>query len=271
MARHPRAGQPALAEDLIDVDAVVGAYYDITPDPDNIDQQVVFGTSGHRGSSLDGKFNELHIAATTQAIVEYRAGQGIAGPLYLGKDTHALSLPAWQTAIEVLVANGGVHVRCENEHDYTPDPRRSPGRSSCSTPPVRPVRPTASWSPPLAQPAPPRRRLQVQPAARWPPRRHRRDQLDRRPGQRADEAADRDPAYALCAGEVAGDRARLSDRLLHRPRQGPRPGRDPRGHSEHRGRSDGRRLGAVLGATSPTSSGSACTWSTRRWIRPGRS
>jgi phosphoglucomutase len=118
---HPRAGQPALPEDLIDVDAVLGAYYDLVPDPSNPDQQVAFGTSGHRGSSLDTAFNENHIAATTQAIVEYRAGQGITGPLYIGKDTHALSLPAWKSAIEVLVANG-VAVRSEAEEDYTPTP-----------------------------------------------------------------------------------------------------------------------------------------------------
>ncbi len=91
------------------------------PDPDDPGQQVVFGTSGHRGSSLDSAFNEAHIAATTQAIVEYRAAQGVAGPLYLGKDTHALSRPAWQTAIEVLVGNG-VAVRCEGEDEYTPTP-----------------------------------------------------------------------------------------------------------------------------------------------------
>lgn len=118
---HQRAGSVALPEDLIDVDAVIGAYYDLIPDPDNPDQRVSFGTSGHRGSSLDTKFNELHIAATTQAIVEYRAGEGITGPLYLGKDTHALSLPAWQTAIEVLVANG-VAVRAERPDEYTPTP-----------------------------------------------------------------------------------------------------------------------------------------------------
>ncbi|GAA3715121.1 phosphoglucomutase (alpha-D-glucose-1,6-bisphosphate-dependent) [Microlunatus aurantiacus] len=118
---HPRAGQTALPEDLIDVDAVLGAYYDLVPDPTNPDQQVVFGTSGHRGSSLDTAFNENHIAATTQAIVEYRAGQGVTGPLYIGKDTHALSLPAWKTAIEVLVANG-VTVLTEAEEDYTPTP-----------------------------------------------------------------------------------------------------------------------------------------------------
>ena len=118
---HPRAGQPAQPEDLIDVDAVVGAYYDLVPDPANPDEQVVFGTSGHRGSSLDTAFNEAHIAATTQAIVEYRASQGITGPLYIGKDTHALSGPAWRTAIEVLIAQG-VSVRSEGDEDYTPTP-----------------------------------------------------------------------------------------------------------------------------------------------------
>ena len=118
---HPRAGQPAQPEDLINVDEVISAYYDLTPDPSNPDQQVVFGTSGHRGSSLDTAFNDLHIAATTQAIVEYRASQGITGPLYLGKDTHALSKPAWTTAIEVLIANG-VTVCAELDEDYTPTP-----------------------------------------------------------------------------------------------------------------------------------------------------
>ena len=118
---HPRAGQPALPEDLIDVDAVISAYYDLVPDPSNPDQQVVFGTSGHRGSGLDTAFNDAHIAATTQAIVEYRASQGITGPLYIGKDTHALSTPAWTTAIEVLLANG-VTVCAEDDQDYTPTP-----------------------------------------------------------------------------------------------------------------------------------------------------
>jgi phosphoglucomutase len=118
---HERAGQVARPEDLIDPTAVVAAYYDLTPDPDNPDQQVVFGTSGHRGSSLDAAFNDAHIAATTQAIVEYRAGQGIAGPLYIGKDTHVLSGPAWRTAIEVLHANG-VSIRAERDDDFTPTP-----------------------------------------------------------------------------------------------------------------------------------------------------
>ncbi|HSN12587.1 MAG TPA: phosphoglucomutase (alpha-D-glucose-1,6-bisphosphate-dependent) [Propionibacteriaceae bacterium] len=121
---HERAGLPAQAQDLIDVDAVLAAYHDITPDPTNPDQMVVFGTSGHRGSSLDGAFNDAHIAATTQAIIEYRASQGTTGPLYIAKDTHALSLPAWRTAIEVLTAHG-IHVRAEREDEYTPTPSLS--------------------------------------------------------------------------------------------------------------------------------------------------
>ena len=116
-----RAGQVAGQADLIDVDALIGAYYDLVPDPADPDQQVVFGTSGHRGSSLDVAFNEAHIAATSQAIAEYRAAQGVTGPLFIGKDTHALSEPAWRTAIEVLRANG-VAIRAERDEDFTPTP-----------------------------------------------------------------------------------------------------------------------------------------------------
>ncbi len=118
---HPRAGQAAQPEDLIDVDAVAGAYFDIVPDPHNPDQQVTFGTSGHRGSSVDGAFNEQHILATTQAIVEYRASQGTTGPLLIGRDTHALSSPAWHTALEVLVAND-VTVLVDEPDGFTPTP-----------------------------------------------------------------------------------------------------------------------------------------------------
>lgn len=117
----PRAGTPAQPEDLIDVDAVVGAYYDRVPDPDDPGQRVVFGTSGHRGSSLDSAFNEAHILAITQAIVEYRTGAGITGPLFIGFDTHALSIPAWKSALEVLVANG-VTVYTAEDDTYTPTP-----------------------------------------------------------------------------------------------------------------------------------------------------
>ena len=102
---HPRAGQLAQPEDLIDLAALVTAYYTKHPDPENIDQQVVFGTSGHRGSSLDTAFNEDHILATTQAIVDYRKKEGIDGPLFVGRDTHGLSEPAMISALEVLVGN----------------------------------------------------------------------------------------------------------------------------------------------------------------------
>jgi len=118
---HERAGQPARPDDLIDVDSVVGAYYDLTPDLGDPAQQVVFGTSGHRGSSLDAAFNEAHIAAITQAIVEYRTAQGTDGPLFIGRDTHALSLPAWQTALEVLAA-AGVTVMVDARDSFTPTP-----------------------------------------------------------------------------------------------------------------------------------------------------
>src|SRR6478609_11947444 len=100
-----RAGQPVQPSDLIDVDEVIGAYYDRHPDVTDPAQKVAFGTSGHRGSSLDTAFNEDHIAATTQAICDYRSHEGITGPLFIGRDTHALSEPAWATALEVLVGN----------------------------------------------------------------------------------------------------------------------------------------------------------------------
>ncbi len=119
-----RAGQPAEASDLIDVDGLIAAYYDRKPDPSVAEQRVVFGTSGHRGSSLSSSFNEDHILATTQAIVEYRAAQGIAGPLFLGRDTHGLSRPAERTAIEVLVANG-VDVRVDSRDSWVPTPALS--------------------------------------------------------------------------------------------------------------------------------------------------
>ena len=106
MAVHSLAGKPAPANILIDPEKLVAAYYSVRPDPDNTEQQVSFGTSGHRGSPEDGSFNEAHILATTQAICEYRAGQGITGPLYLGGDTHAASGLAARSALEVLAANG---------------------------------------------------------------------------------------------------------------------------------------------------------------------
>jgi phosphoglucomutase len=118
---HPRAGTPALPEDLVDLDALVAAYYDRTPDTDDPGQRVVFGTSGHRGSSLDGAFNEAHIIAVTAAIVAYRHRQGTDGPLFLGRDTHALSEPAWRTVLEVLAA-ADVDVHIDARDGYTPTP-----------------------------------------------------------------------------------------------------------------------------------------------------
>jgi phosphoglucomutase len=118
---HPRAGQPAQAEDLVDVTALVDAYYERLPDASNPDQMVVFGTSGHRGSSLKTAFNEAHILATTQAICEYRTSVGVDGPLLIGRDTHALSEPAWKSALEVLVANR-VTVLVDSLDGYTPTP-----------------------------------------------------------------------------------------------------------------------------------------------------
>ncbi len=117
----PRAGQPASPEDLIDVAALVTAYYTVDPDPAELAQQVSFGTSGHRGSAFDAAFNEAHILATTQAICEYRAAQGYDGPLFVGRDTHALSRPAWTTALEVLVGND-VTVLVDARDGYTPTP-----------------------------------------------------------------------------------------------------------------------------------------------------
>jgi phosphoglucomutase len=116
-----RAGQPAAPGDLVDVPKLVTAYYTVHPDPGDPVQRVSFGTSGHRGSAFTGTFNEDHILATTQAICDYRAGQGIDGPLYLGADTHALSEPAQVSAVEVLAANG-VRVLLDAQGGYTPTP-----------------------------------------------------------------------------------------------------------------------------------------------------
>lgn len=116
-----RAGQPAQPSDLVDVPHLVTSYYALKPDPDDVDQQVAFGTSGHRGSSLNTAFNEDHILATTQAIVDYRREQGFDGPLFLGRDTHGLSEPAWASALEVLAAND-VTVLVDSADRYTPTP-----------------------------------------------------------------------------------------------------------------------------------------------------
>jgi phosphoglucomutase len=118
---HSRAGTRALPEDLIDLDALVRAYFEIKPDVADPAQKVVFGTSGHRGSSLDGGFNENHILAVTQAVVEHRAAQGITGPIFVGRDTHGLSEPAFRSVLEVLAGNG-VTALIDSRDGYTPTP-----------------------------------------------------------------------------------------------------------------------------------------------------
>ena len=121
MPANPRAGTRAGADDLIDVEALLASYYSGHPDPSIPVQRVAFGTSGHRGSSFDTTFNDDHIAATSQAICEYRAEQGTTGPLFVGRDTHALSEPAWRTAIEVFAAND-VTIVDDDAGGYTPTP-----------------------------------------------------------------------------------------------------------------------------------------------------
>ena len=121
---NERAGQPAQASELVDVEKLLHAYYELVPDVSIPEQKVVFGTSGHRGSSLDSAFNQTHIAAITQAIVDYRTGQGITGPLFIGRDTHALSQPAETTALEVLVGNR-VRVLVDEFGDFVPTPALS--------------------------------------------------------------------------------------------------------------------------------------------------
>ncbi len=118
---HERAGQLARPEDLIDVDALLAAYYDVVPDHGDPAQRVVFGTSGHRGTSTNGTFNEAHIVSITAAIVEYRKSQGTDGPLFVGADPHALSEPAWRTALEVLSA-AGVQILIDSRRTWTPTP-----------------------------------------------------------------------------------------------------------------------------------------------------
>ena len=177
---NERAGTPATTSDLISTTDVIQAYYSLKPDVSVPAQRVVFGTSGHRGSSLDAAFNEDHIAAITQAIVEYRTSQGTTGPLFIGCDTHALSRPAESTALEVLTA-AGVRVLAAGPDEYVPTPalshailtynRDATGRAG-------------GRHHHHAQPQPAaRRRLQIQPTARRSGR-QRRHRVDRTPRQR---------------------------------------------------------------------------------------
>lgn len=121
MAIHALAGQPAPRDLLVDVTTLISRYYSECPDPSIVSQRVGFGTSGHRGSSLKGSFNEAHVLAITQAVCDYRKGQGLTGPLFLGRDTHALSMPSFESALEVLAGNGVTTVIC-GRSPYTPTP-----------------------------------------------------------------------------------------------------------------------------------------------------
>ena len=121
MKISPLAGKPAPPDMLVNVAKLVTAYYSQAPDPSNPSQRVAFGTSGHRGSAFERTFNEAHVLAITQAICLYRKRQGIDGPLFLGIDTHALSEPAFASALEVLAANG-VEVMMAASGEYTPTP-----------------------------------------------------------------------------------------------------------------------------------------------------
>ena len=178
-----RAGQPAQISDLEDIAQLVTAYYSLTPELGDPAQRVAFGTSGHRGSSLDGAFNEAHIAATTQAICEYRATQGINGPLFLGRDTHALSVPAHTTALEVLAAND-VTVMVDAADRYAPTPAVSHaivaanrGRSATDTARADGIVVTPSHNPPRDG------GFKYNPPARRTGR-YRRDRMDRRACER---------------------------------------------------------------------------------------
>ena len=244
MAANPRAGKPALPEDLVDLPHLVTAYYTVKPDPDNIDQQVAFGTSGHRGSSLDGAFNEAHILATTQAIVEYRAAQGTTGPLFIGRDTHGLSEPAWVSALEVLAANDVVAM-IDSADRYTPTPavshailafNRGADRRSGRRYRRHPVaQPAARW------------RVQVQPAQRRPGR-HRCHRRDRQARQR-NSARRAQGREAGAAGARTAERPapRLPRRLRLGSAQRRRHPRDPRREDPHRRRPAGRGQRRLLG------------------------
>src|SRR5579883_2503767 len=121
MKENPLAGKPAQVAQLVDVPRLISSYYTNTPDPAVATERVAFGTSGHRGSAFSNAFNEWHILAMSQAICEYRHQHDISGPLYLGMDTHALSIPALSSALEVLAANG-VEVMIAKGDEYTPTP-----------------------------------------------------------------------------------------------------------------------------------------------------
>ncbi len=244
-----RAGLPAEESDLIDVDELIAAYYDRTPNPEGRGERVVFGTSGHRGSSLSNSFNENHILATTQAIVDYRDAQGITGPLFLGRDTHALSLPAERSAIEVLLANG-IDVRVDSRDSWVPTPALSHAiltynRGKAADDPSRAdgIVVTPSHNPPRDGAASSTTRRTADPPT---------------PTPRAGSPTARTPSSPAASRCEAGTlrrhrlgfphRLRLPRRLRARPAVDHRHRRHPLGRSQHRRRPARWSLRRVLGA-----------------------
>ena len=210
MTRHPLAGTPAPKDILIDVGRLQREFLERTPDPGDPRQRVSFGTSGHRGTPLDGSLTAAHIAAITQAICDFRRSQGIDGPLYMGKDTHALSTLAQSAALEVLAAN-------ERRHDHPARRRLHADAGDLARDPGTQSRPRRSAGRrhrhhPVAQPAG-GRRLQVQPAQRRPGR-HRRHAMDRTARERAARVEQRRGEARLDAPRRSTRRRRSSDDLV---------------------------------------------------------
>ena len=174
MAISPLAGKPAPKELLVDVAQLEREYFERKPDMSDPNQRVSFGTSGHRGTPLGGTFTEAHILAITQAICDYRRGQGTDGPLYMGKDTHALSGPAQSTALEVLAA-GGVETIIQRDDGFAPTPGHLTSNPRLQ-PPARKTPGGRNRDHAIAQPAR-GRGLQVQPHQRRTGR-HRCDKVD---------------------------------------------------------------------------------------------
>ena len=247
MTLSPLAGKPAPREMLVDPARLERQYFERRPDPRDPEQRVSFGTSGHRGSPLRGSFTEAHIAAITQAICDFRRMRGSDGPLFMGRDTHALSGPAQRTALEVLAANGVRHRhRTERRSDADagrladdPRPQSRPQRASRRRHHRHPLaQSTGGW------------RLQVQPDA-WRAGRCAGDAVDRGPGQR-------DVAQRQRRGETRRHRrgaerrhdaaGRLRPALRRGSAQRRRYGCHSRGRPQARRRPAGRRRGPLLGA-----------------------
>ena len=251
MNASPRAGKLAEVSMLVNVPRLVTAYYTEEPDPSVPAQRVAFGTSGHRGCAFDKAFNERHILAITQAICLYRKKQGIDGPLFLGMDTHALSVPALASALEVLAANG-VEVMLARGDEYTPTPAVSHailtynrGRHEAF---ADGIVITPSHNPPHDG------GFKYNPP-QWRAGGVRRHRLDRGEGERVPrERPSRGEEDPLREGAPCSDDApaRLSRRLRRRPRQRDRHGRHSRREDPHGRRSARRSRRPLLGSGSPS-------------------